>query len=248
VSLPNHFSAQAAEYREFRPTYPATLFDFLASVSLACERAWDCGTGSGQAALGLAERFKRVVASDASRQQIARAARHPRVHYWVALAERSGLEGSSVDVVTAAQAAHWFDFEGFYGEVRRVARPGGVLALWCYSLPEIDPAIDGPIRSFYTDVVGPYWPKERVHVEAHYRDVPFPFTEIEAPPCAMRAEWDLSRLLGYVGTWSPVKIFLRETGRDPLPPLAEALSEVWGPASRKRTLRFPLHLRVGRVS
>jgi SAM-dependent methyltransferase len=248
VRLQNHFAAQAAEYREFRPTYPPELFDFLASVSPARQRAWDCGTGNGQAALGLAERFALVVASDATRQQITRATSHRRVRYWVALAEKSGLKDCSVDLVTVAQAVHWFDLEGFYAQVRQVAHPGGILALWCYGLQRSTRRSNRSIQTFYTDVVGPYWPKERHHVEARYRDLPFPFAEIDPPHCAMDAEWDLSRLLGYVGTWSPLKIFRRETRRDPLPALADALAEVWGPARRTRTLHFPLHLRVGRVS
>lgn len=243
----NHFARQSAAYRAFRPTYPAELFDFLAAESVARERAWDCGTGNGQAAVGLAERFARVIASDASVQQIRRAVGHPRVRYCVALAEASGLGRSSVDLVTVAQAVHWFDFGPFFAEVRRVARAQGLVALWCYGLPEIDREIDRRIRTFYTDVVGPYWPRERRHVETGYRELPFPFLEIDPPRLALRAEWDLDRLVGYVGTWSTVGVFRRHTHRDPLPELADRLAAVWGPPRTRRTLRFPLHVRVGRV-
>ena len=243
----NYFGGHATEYRRFRPTYPRALFEFLAGLAPARRLAWDCGTGNGQAALGLAEFFDRVVATDASREQIAQASAHPRVEYRVAGAEDSGLDGSAIDLVTVAQAVHWFDLERFYTEVRRVARPRAVVALWCYPLTQIDPAIDPLIVHFYSDVVGPYWPNERVHVEKAYRELPFPFEEVAVPSFWMEAEWDLGQLLGYVDTWSPVRIFRQKTGRDPLDDLAASLASVWGDPQRRRRARFPLHFRVGRV-
>jgi hypothetical protein len=243
----NYFGGHATEYRRFRPTYPPALFEFLAALAPARRLAWDCGTGNGQAALGLADCFDRVVATDASREQIAQASTHPRVEYRVRAAEDSGLEAGATDLITVAQAAHWFDLERFYSEVRRVAGPRAVVALWCYPLTTIDPAIDPLIVRFYSDVVGPYWPNERVHVEKAYRDLPFPFEEVAVPSFAMEVEWDLGQLLGYVDTWSPVRIFRQETGRDPLDDLAAPLAEVWGDPRRRRRARFPLHCRVGRV-
>jgi len=152
-----------------------------------------------------------------------------------------------VDLVTVAQAVHWFDLQGFYTEVRRVARPRAVVALWCYPLTQIDPVIDPLIVHFYSDVVGPYWPNERVHVEKAYHELPFPFEEIAVPSFWMEAEWDLGQLLGYVDTWSPVRIFRQKTGRDPLDDLAASLASVWGDPQRRRRARFPLHFRVGRI-
>jgi SAM-dependent methyltransferase len=244
----NYFAAHAGEYRRFRPTYPPRLFELLAVWSPGLRLAWDCGTGNGQAALALAERFERVVATDASPEQIAQATPHPRIDYRVASAEDGGLADSSVDLVTVAQAAHWFDLDRFYAEVRRVARPRAVIALWCYTLLEIDPAIDALIERFYFDVVGPYWPKERVHVERAYRDLPFPFEEIAPPSIAMEAEWNLTELLGYVDTWSPVRIFREQRGSEPLDELADPVARAWGEPTRVHRVRFPLRFRVGRVA
>ncbi len=244
----NYFAAHAGEYRRFRPTYPRRLFEVLAAWSPALRLAWDCGTGNGQAALALAERFERVVATDASREQIAQATPHPRIDYRVTPAEDSGLADSSVDLVTVAQAVHWFDLDRFYAEVRRVARPRAIIALWCYTRLEIDPAIDSLLERFYADVVGPYWPKERVHVEREYRDLPFPFDEIAPPHLVMEAEWNLAELLGYVDTWSPVRIFRAERGSDPLDELADAVAPAWGDPPRARRISFRLCFRIGRVA
>jgi SAM-dependent methyltransferase len=246
--MANHFGGHAREYHRFRPTYPRELCERLADLSPARRLAWDCGTGNGQAAIDLAARFERVIATDASKEQIAEAEAHSRVEYRVVPAERSGLDDSSVDLVTVAQAIHWFDLDRFYAEVRRVARPRAVLAVWCYSLMQTAAAIDREIRRFYTDVVGPYWPKERVHVDALYRDLPFPFEEIAMPSLAMESEWALADVLGYVDTWSPVRIYRRERGTDPLVDLAEPLAQAWGPPELRRRVRFPLHFRVGRVA
>jgi SAM-dependent methyltransferase len=243
----DHFTAHSAEYSRFRPTYPLALFEQLAELAPARRLAWDCGTGNGQAATGLANVFEHVIATDASGEQITHAVANPRVEYRVAAAEDPGLEDASVDLVTVAQAVHWFDLDAFYAQVRRVARPQGVLALWCYELTEIDPAVDECVRRFYYDVVGPYWPKERVHVENGYRDLPFPFAEITMPAVAMETEWSLGHLLGYVDTWSPVRIYRREQGRDPLDELGPRLAEAWGDPQRVRRARFPLRFRVGRV-
>jgi SAM-dependent methyltransferase len=241
---PDHFSRQAADYRRYRPRYPRALFQWLASISPARAVAWDCGTGNGQAATGLAEDFDRVFATDPSTNQLAEAEPHPRVEYRCAPAEASGLEGAAVDLAVVAQALHWFDLSRFYAEASRVLRPGGLLAVWCYGLMEIEPAVDRVVRHFYEDVVGPYWPPQRRHIETGYRSLPFPFPELVPPRFAMTAEWSLDELAGYVATWSPIKIFQEQRGFDPLPELAGPLAKAWGPAER-RTVVWPLHVRAG---
>jgi ubiquinone/menaquinone biosynthesis C-methylase UbiE len=243
-----HFEKSPTDYKRHRPTYPDALFGYLASLAPAHDRAWDCGTGNGQAALGLARVFRRVVATDASAKQLGEATPHPRVEYRVVPAETSGLDDLSVDLVTVAQALHWFDLERFYREAERVARPGGVLAAWCYTLIRVTPEIDRVIERFYEEVVGPYWPKERVHVETAYRDLPFPFAALPSPPpLAMELEWDFDEVVGYVRTWSPVKIFADERGYDPVGVLGPALEAAWGLRETRRAVRWPLHFRIGRV-
>lgn len=243
--FPDHFSALAEGYARHRPGYPAALFDWLAARAPGRALAWDCATGSGQAALGLAGHFDRVVATDASADQLRRAAAHPRVHYAAAAAEAAPLAGGALDLLTVAQAAHWFDLDRFYAEARRVLRPGGVLALWTYDLLAIDPAVDAVFGRFYRDAVGPWWPPERRHVESGYRELPFPFPELAPPALEMTAEWRLADLLGYLGTWSAVKRCREATGRDPLAGVAGPLGEAWGEPETPRPVRWPLHLRVG---
>lgn len=247
MSFKDHFSAAAAGYVRFRPGYPAGLFAWLASLAPDRGLAWDCGTGSGQAAAGLSAHFERVVASDPSRQQLARAEPRPNVEYRLAAAEASGLEAASVDLLTVAQALHWFDLERFYAEARRVLKPGGVIAAWTYTLLEASHGIGALLDDFHKNVVGPFWPPERRMVEDGYRSLPFPFEPIAAPPFEIRCEWTRDDLLGYLGTWSATRAYAREKGIDPLEDFARRLETLWPQAGAKRALRWPLHLRVGRA-
>jgi ubiquinone/menaquinone biosynthesis C-methylase UbiE len=243
----DHFSAIAEDYATARPTYPPELFDWLATVVPATRRAWDCAAGNGQATIELARRFGQVLATDASTAQLARAPAHPRVTYRVAPAEASGLPEATLDLVTIAQALHWVDLAPFYGEVRRVLVPGGVLAVWCYGLLVLDdPAIDPPLQHFYGSVVGPYWPPERRWVESGYRTLDFPFAELDPPPFAMTHEWTLRDLAAYLGTWSATEAYRRARGEDPVLPFVETIAAAWGPPASRRRIRWPLSLRVGR--
>ncbi len=245
----DHFSAVATEYAAFRPRYPEALFEYLASLVPADAWVWDCAAGSGQATEGLARRFAHVVATDASAEQLAHAPQLPNVVYRVALAEDSGLPSGAFSLVTVAQALHWFDLPRFYAEVRRVARPGAVLAVWCYATCELeDPEANAALARFYGETLGPFWPPSRRHVEAGYRTLPFPFEELPAPAFHMEAEWSLRQLLGYLATWSARQRFLAETGRDPLLPFARELARHWGDPARPARIRWPVFLRVGRVS
>jgi SAM-dependent methyltransferase len=244
----DHFASVASSYAQFRPTYPRALFEWLGSVAACRDVVWDCAAGSGQASIGLAGHFVRVIATDASHAQIAAATPHPAVDYRIAPAEKSGLPDASVDVVTVAQALHWFDLDAFYAEVRRVAKPSGVLAVWTYGVCTLEESeIDAVVQRFYRDVVGPYWPPERAIVEAGYRSLPFPFDELAAPPFAMSVRWSLSELLGYFGSWSATARFIVSNGRDPVPQISGELAPLWGDAERPRTVTWPLALRVGRV-
>ncbi len=202
MNFKDHFSRQAEQYTQYRPHYPAELFRFLAGVPARTERAWDCGTGNGQAAVELAKYFDEVIATDPSARQIEHAVEHPRVSYLVAPAEQAPLADSSVDLVTVAQALHWFDHPRFYGEVRRVLRPDGAIAAWCYALASITPEVDAVVWHLYSDLLGTYWPPERQMTMDGYATIPFPFAELPDPKIAMTAEWSLDDLLGYLGTWS----------------------------------------------
>jgi SAM-dependent methyltransferase len=242
----DHFSSVAAEYAASRPRYPDALFAWLASLAPGRRLAWDAGTGSGQAATGLAGQFDQVIATDASAEQIAAAVPHARVEYRVAPAERSGLAAGSADLAAAAQALHWFDIPAFHAEAARVLRPDGILAVWTYALPVLgDLALDSELTRFHEQVRG-WWPPERRLVDTGYRTIPFPFPEITAPAFAMTADWDLARFLAYLRTWSAVTRCQRATGVDPVA-TASGFSAAWGRAGEPRRVRWPLSIRAGRM-
>ena len=240
----DHFSKQAADYAKFRPRYPKELFRWLASVAPSNELAWDCATGSGQAAVELAAGFARVIATDASEKQIANAEKHPRVEYRIATAEDSRLEPHSVDLIMVAQALHWFDLEKFYPEVKRILKPRGVIAATAYRLATVSPTIDAAVTHYYAEVVGPYWPEERRLVE-NFEELAFAFAEIEAPAFAMEAKWNVEHLLGYLRTWSATQRFMAAEKRDPLESLEERLRSAWGNEARR--IIWPLTVRAGRL-
>ncbi|MFC3609722.1 class I SAM-dependent methyltransferase [Stutzerimonas tarimensis] len=246
MSFDNHFKAVSAHYASSRPSYPDALFAWLAAQCESHGLAWDCGTGSGQAALDLAERFERVLATDASPQQIACAPRHPRVDYRVALAQQSSLPARSVDLITVAQALHWFDLPAFYAEAQRVLKPGAVIVAWSYGIIQVEgEALNAEVAHFYHRVVGPYWPAERRHVETGYRELPFPFAGLEAPALAMTLDWSLAQLLDYLRSWSATARYLEARGEDPVTLLGEQLEPLWGKGTRQ--VRWPLAIRAGRL-
>ncbi len=246
MSFKDHFSGYASAYARYRPDYPKELFHYLATLTPTREVALDLATGSGQAALGLAKHFSRVIASDGSVSQLQSAERHSNIAYIANLAEQPALRDGSVDIVVAAQAAHWFDHARFYPEMKRVLKREGALALWTYGLAYVEPQIDAIVRHFYSDIVGGYWPPERRWVESAYRDLPFPLQEIAAPTFELHLEWDLDSLIGYLGTWSAVQRYKRATGQDPLPTLRAEMAPCWGSPVQVKEVTWPLHLRVGR--
>ena len=248
TSFTDHYSADASSYARFRPGYPPALFEWLASVAPDRRRAWDCGTGSGQAAVPLADHFAHVVATDPSSAQLAHASRRSGVHYAAMTAERSALAAGSVNLVTVAQALHWFDRLAFYAEVRRVLTAGGVVAVWSYGLLTLrDPTLDDAVRRFHGKTVGPYWPPERQLVDDGYRTLVLPFTHVDAPAFSMQADWTLGHFAGYLSTWSAVKRARVATGIDPVPGVIESLREAWGGAQTVRRVEWPMTIRAGRV-
>lgn len=247
AAFKDYFSHGAAGYAAYRPSYPRELGGYLARLCRHRALAWDCGCGSGQLARLLADHFARVIATDASARQIEAASAHPAIDFRCAAAENSGLVAGSVDLVAAAQAAHWFDLSAFYAEARRVARPGAIIVLVSYGLVTVDNAVDAVIKPFYSEVLGPYWPPERRHVETGYRSLLFPFNEIDAPDFQIRTTWMLSDLLGYIGTWSAVRRLRRSRGDSAISTFQDGLAEIWGEASAVRSVRWPLALRIGRI-
>jgi ubiquinone/menaquinone biosynthesis C-methylase UbiE len=236
----DYFSDNAAGYSKYRPLYPDALFDYLAEIAPSTALAWDCATGSGQAARKLALRFSRVVATDASADQIRKAKPADNITYRIAPAENTPISDHSVDLITVAQALHWFDIESFFGEAKRALKTDGVIAAWTYNLLTIAPDLDAIINGFYTDVLGGCWPPERAMVEDGYRHVAFPFRKIPCPAFSMSADWSFNELLGYLGTWSAVKLYREKTGADPLDIIRPRLAAQWGAPDRRYKVDWPL--------
>jgi len=247
MEFKDHFSGHAALYRDARPLPPADWFDWLAQQAPDRALAWDAGCGNGQASLGLAAHFGRVVATDPSATQIAQAAAHPRIDYRVEPAERSTLAAGSASLVGVSQALHWFDLDTFHAEVRRVAKPGALLAISAYGNCSVSRGVDAVERRLYADTLGPDWPPERVLVDAGYRDLPFPFAPVDAPSFMMRADWNLAQFLAYLRSWSATQRYAKRTGGDAVQAVTPELAAAWGDPEQVRAVRWPFFTRVGRV-
>lgn len=246
MAFKDYFSTQASGYAHHRPQYPNELFAWLASISPMQQHVWDCATGSGQAAVALTAHFEQVIASDASLAQLRQAPTHRQLHYVCCQAEQVPLKNTTLDLITVAQAAHWFHLPHFYAEVERVLRPQGVLALWCYGLFQINPAIDAVIQHYYQQIIGDYWPPERRHIETAYAQLSFPYALIAAPAFGLRVEWNLAQVTGYLATWSATQLYIKAKGKDPLPGLQAELADHWGDPAQLHRVEWPLHLKVGR--
>jgi ubiquinone/menaquinone biosynthesis C-methylase UbiE len=239
------FSKHSEQYAQFRPTYPDALYQFIFSQVNSFDAAWDCGTGNGQAAHVLARKFKKVHASDISANQIEQAVKFDNLFYSVAGEETTFL-ANSIDLITVAQAIHWFDLNKFYQEVNRVAKPNAVIAVWGYSLLSVNSDMDPLIQNFYKNVVGPYWNKERKLIDEEYKTISFPFAEIKSPAFEFSFQWTKEQLEGYLTTWSAVQKYLQTNQVNPVVKLMEEISPFWTQDLVKVT--FPLFLRLGRVN
>jgi len=242
----DHFSGHAEQYAKHRPQYPDEIYAYLASITPRHSLAWDCGTGNGQAALGLAKHFDKVHATDASAEQISLAHLHDHVGYRVEPAEHVSLPSSSVDLVTVAVAIHWFNFDEFYHEVKRVLKPGGILAAWTYNLTEISPEVDVLIRRYYREILNGYWPERIRYLEEGYKTLPFPFEEITAPAFEMKVDWHLNQFAGFLNSWSATQRYKAQNGQHPLEIIWPQLLTAWGDENQPRLTRWPLHFRIGR--
>ncbi|SDE41925.1 Methyltransferase domain-containing protein [Massilia sp. PDC64] len=243
----NWFEQGGQAYARFRPEYPPELGAYLASVAADDRLAVDVGCGNGQLTQLLAPHFERVIGLDPSADQIAHAVPNARIHYECAPAERLPVPDASASLVTAAQAAHWFDLPAFYREVRRIAVPGAVVALVSYGVLNLEPALDRRFQAFYRDEIGPYWPPERKLVDTGYATIAFPFEEFAPPSLAIRLEWDLSGFIGYVLTWSATRS-AREAGKDALLlAFFDDLAALWGGPDVRRPVSWPINMRIGRV-
>lgn len=244
----DHFSGHANLYSSARPTYPDALFEYLVTQVKHRDLAWDCATGNGQAALKLAPYFKSVIATDGSQTQLAAAKSGPNIEYRVAMAEESGIDSGSVDLITVAQAVHWFDFDKFYAEARRVLKPDGIIAIWCYGLFHTDNTeVNALLHTFYEDIIGPFWPPERNYIDEHYATLPFPFKTISnIPSFSIVTHWNSQQIIDYLNTWSSVKAYEKQLNENPVESwFISRLSACINDKDVSLIVTFPLRLKMG---
>lgn len=245
-SFNDHFSKQAQAYQAFRPGYPTELFAYLESITAANLLAWDCATGSGQAALGLTDFFDHIIATDASSTQIKNAVHHEKIKYTVSTVENTLIKNESIDLITIAQALHWFDTNAFFIEAKRVLRNKGIIAAWTYNLFQTEANFDDIINHFDKNIIGEFWPQERRLVDEAYASIKFPFKPIETPDFKMTGYWSLSQILGYLETWSAVQRFIQANKKNPLDLIVKELTSAWGDPAIKKEINWPLTLIAGR--
>ncbi|WP_058462576.1 class I SAM-dependent methyltransferase [Legionella adelaidensis] len=224
------------------------MFQFFKELVPPKCTVWDCGTGNGQAAYGLAKCFQHVIGTDRSLEQLKLAKRRENILYVCSPAEKTPIPSNTIDFITIAQALHWFDLPLFYEEVIRVAREEAYLAAWCYSLCQITPQIDRIVAHLYEQILGEqYWPKERIYIEEEYKTIPFPFKRIESPAFVIRKKMNLYDFLGYLNTWSAVKEYERREGKNPLGIILNDLQSAWDRIDKKLDTLWPIHMLVGKV-
>lgn len=242
--MKDNFSTQSDKYAQYRPTYPSGLYDYIQSLVPTRINAWDCGTGNGQVAYQLSALFEQVYATDISQAQLDNAQRSHNIHYSLQAAEETTFPEAFFDLIVVAQAIHWFDFDKFYKEVKRILKPNGYLVVVGYNRLTITPEIDELITDFYTNIIGMYWDKERHYIDEAYKTIPFPLNEIEAPSLQNTFDWTFEHLIGYLGTWSAVKHYITAKGHNPIDLIQDKLQLLWGPTNT-RPVYFPILLRVG---
>ncbi|QYA26565.1 class I SAM-dependent methyltransferase [Gramella sp. MT6] len=242
--MKDNFSTRSKEYSQYRPTYPNEVYDFIKAQLSSYDTAWDCGTGNGQVAVELSKFFKKVEATDISENQLKNAAKRDNIHYSVQPAEKTSFSNRKFDLIISAQAVHWFNFDTFYSEVIRCLKPGGKVMIMGYGLFYSNTETKRVITRFYNDIIGPYWDEERIYLDENYETIPFPFKEIATPEFAQRYHWSIDHLLGYLRTWSAVKHFENENGRDPVSLIESELREAFG---KSNEVNFPILLRMGKM-
>lgn len=243
----DHFSAQAQTYLNSRPTYPESLFNFLVSLVENRHRVWDAATGNGQAAIDLVNYFDEVWASDASEKQIHHAQPHPKIKYTVQPCERVTYPNEYFDMITVAQALHWFQHPAFFAEAKRVLKPGGIFAAWCYERQETnDAAINAILKTYTHDIVGPFWPSEINFVWEKYKTIAMPFSEIPAPEFSMVLKWPMQNFKNYLMSWSATQRYIEKHGKNPLDLIAQDLKHAWPNAEAPVEMNWNIFLKVGR--
>jgi ubiquinone/menaquinone biosynthesis C-methylase UbiE len=242
--MKDNFSKQAKDYSKYRPYYPPEMIEYIMSFAKGRETALDVATGNGQVAIELSKHFEKVYATDMSAKQLENAQKAPNIIYKTEPAEYTSFSDAQFDLITVAQAIHWFDFDAFYREVYRILRPDGIFAVLGYGQFSTNRESDRIIDDFHKNTLGPFWDPERKYVDENYETIPFPFEEYEVKIFNNSLTWNFEHLIGYINSWSAVQHYIKKNGKDPVDLIREALKESWAKSDRRVT--FPLLLRIGK--
>ena len=242
------FSKQSDLYARYRPTYPKELYDHILSFVKEKNIAWDCATGNGQAAVVLAEHFKKVIATDISASQIEKAIKKDNIEYLVCPAESTPFDDNTFDLVTVAQAYHWINWKEFKKEVVRVSKPGAIIAIWVYfrNMPG-DKKVDDAIFSFYENVTRPYWDDARKFVEEKYATVDFDYDLLPVKDFETTLNWQREDMIGYISSWSAIQKYIKVNGHSPMSIIEEEINKLW-PKGEVKKVNFPIYLKLGRIN
>jgi SAM-dependent methyltransferase len=240
----DNFSAQAHLYAIYRPVYPQALYNYLYSHIKEFDNAWDCATGNGQVAIELAKCFENVYATDISQKQLDNASAKDNIHYSLQRAEETTFADNFFSLITVAQALHWFKFDAFNAEAKRVLKPNGVLAVWLYDVLSVNADVDKYFTHFYKVTTDPYWDPERAYIDEHYKSIPFPFSDVEEAEFSIDVAWDIKQFEGYLNTWSGVQKFIDANNYNPVDGLIEEIKPFWS-ENEIFTVKFPLYLKLG---
>lgn len=242
------FSDSSALYHQARPTYPHQVIEEILNHVTSRQFAWDCGAGSGQFTQLVAPYFEQVVATDLSSQQLHQAPYFDNVSYQVQQAEQTSFADQSFDLITVAQAIHWFNFDAFYGEVQRTLKKDGVLAVVGYGLVQTgDTELNGLIDHLYRDVLGEYWDIERKHIDHSYQCIPFPFEEQASPELLMQLSWSAAQFVGYLNTWTGLKHHRTQNAADDYVDPLTAIIDYLENKNAYIDIHFPVFLRIGKL-
>ena len=241
------FSTQSDLYARYRPTYPKELYEYILSFVKEKNTAWDCATGNGQAAVVLADHFKKVVATDISAAQIEKATLKENIEYLVCPAESTPFEENSFDLVTVAQAYHWIKWKEFKEEVTRVCKPGAIIAIWTYYRNTTgDKKIDDAVYSFYENVTKRYWDYARKYVEEKYATVEFDYDLLPVKDFETTLNWQREDMIGYISSWSAIQKYSKVNGRSPIPIIEEEIKKLW-PEGEGKKVSLPIYLKLGAI-
>ncbi|ALM48311.1 SAM-dependent methyltransferase [Flavobacterium psychrophilum] len=243
--MKDNFSTQAKGYSQYRPYYPQEMIDHIVSFVGNKDAALDVATGNGQVAGALANYFKTVYGTDISQKQLDNAVKADNIIYKEERAEVTTFGDSQFDLITVAQAIHWFDFDTFYKEIYRILKPDCIFAVLGYGLFSANGDAGKLLNHFYYDITEPYWDAERRYLDENYTTIPFPFEELETKCFTNQFTWTFEQLTGYLETWSAVQHYIKKNGTNPVDLVREELKQYWEKSDREVT--FPLLLRIGRL-